>query len=206
MAGHNRETPGRPRTPAAAGQGDRRAGLRHSAVLRVGVLVRGGNSRQLCMIRNIAPGGLMVRVFSDVEPGEPIAIELRADRQLTGRIAWTCDGNAGIQFDRPVDVTDILAPLPATPGWRTRLPRLQVDRLAMIRTGSEISFADARSISQGGVRVICERPLQDGTPVILTLEGFRPLEGVVRWNRDGFCGISFNQVIPPGDLNRLLAS
>jgi hypothetical protein len=206
MAGHYRETSGRPPTPAVAGQGDGRAGLRHSAVLRVAVLVRGGDSRQLCMVRNIATEGLMVRVFSDVEPGEPIAIELRADRQLAGRIVWIRDGNAGIRFDRPVEITDILAPPPPKPGWRMRLPRLQVDRLAMIRSGSEISFADARCISQGGVRVVCERPLENGTPVILTLEGFRPLEGVVRWNRDGFCGISFNQVIPPGDLNRWLAS
>jgi len=33
-----------------------------------------------------------------------------------------------------------------------------------------------------------------------TLEGFRPLPGVVRWAADGTCGISFNGLIPFADL------
>jgi hypothetical protein len=82
----------------------------------------------------------------------------------------------------------------------------EVDRLAMIRAGSDISFASTRHISQGGVRVVCERPLAKGTPVVLTLEGFRPLQGMVRWNRGGCCTISFDRMVPPGELERWLAS
>jgi hypothetical protein len=204
MAGQYRETSQRPPSPAAP-ESERRTDPRHAAVLRVGVLVR-GDSRQLCLIRNIAPGGLMVRLFCDVEPGESVAIELRADRPLAGRIAWNRDGHAGIRFEQPVEVGDILAPPPLRPGWRARMPRLAVDRLAMIRAGSDISFASTRDISQGGVRVICERPIEKGTVIVLTLEGFRPLDGVVRWTRDGFCAISFDRMIPPGDLSRWLAS
>jgi len=204
MAGQYRETSGQSSSPAAP-ESEKRAQTRTPAVLRVGVLVR-GDSRQLCLVRDIAAGGLMVRLFCEVEPGEPVTIELRADRPLAGRIAWSRDGHAGIQFDQPVEVADILAPPPLRPGWRARMPRLAVDRLAMIRAGSDISFASTRDISQGGVRVICERPIEKGTAIVLTLEGFRPLDGVVRWTRDGYCAISFDRMIPPGDLSRWLAS
>ncbi len=36
--------------------------------------------------------------------------------------------------------------------------------------------------------------------VVVTLEGFRPLAGIVRWARDGFAGINFIQVIPIAEL------
>ena len=35
---------------------------------------------------------------------------------------------------------------------------------------------------------------------MLTLEGFRPLHGVVRWASGDQCGIAFNQLIPFGEL------
>ena len=184
---------------------DRREASRNMAVLRVAVLIR-GETRQLCLVRNISPGGLMARIFSDVAAGDPVEVELQADRRISGRIAWTQDGHAGLQFDRPIDIGDVLTPPALKAGWRLRMPRLPVDRLAMIRSGAEISFASTRNVSQGGVQVISERPLERGLAVVVTLEGFRPIEGVVRWQRDGCCGISFNQVIPPADLSRWLAS
>ena len=54
----------------------------------------------------------------------------------------------------------------------------------------------ARDISQGGVRIEYDGSLADGENVVLTLEGFEPVHAVVRWAREGECGLSFNQVIP----------
>jgi hypothetical protein len=173
-------------------------------VLRVGVLVRAG-TRQLCLIRRLSPRGLMVRLFSDVELGEAVVIELSEARRPSGRIACVAVGDAIIRFDRPADIGGILAPRIPRPAGPRRVIR-EVDRLAMIRAGSDISFASTRHISQGGVRVVCERPLAKGTPVVLTLEGFRPLQGMVRWNRGGCCTISFDRMVPPGELERWLAS
>ena len=206
MAEHHLEASGHSPSARESGGGDDRAAPRCVVVLRVGVLVRAGDSRQLCLVRNISPGGMMIRAFSAVEPDEPVTVELRADRPLRGRIVWTREGDAGIRFDRTVDVGDCLAPPPLAPGWRARAPRIDVDRLAMIRAGSDISFASARNISQGGVRLACERLIERGTQIVLTLEGFRPVEGVVRWNRDGLCGISFNQALAAAELSRWLDS
>ena len=132
-----------------------------------------------------------------------MAIEARPGRRLDGRVAWTRGDEAGIEFDRAIDLADAFA---ATAGRRPRRCRLAVDRLAMIRSGADISFASTRDITRGGIRVVCDRPLPKGAEIVLTLEGFRPLEGVVRWERNGYCAISFNQAIPSGDLTRWLAS
>jgi hypothetical protein len=35
---------------------------------------------------------------------------------------------------------------------------------------------------------------------VLTLENFRPVQAVVRWQKDGVAGIRFNQVLPFDDL------
>ena len=39
-----------------------------------------------------------------------------------------------------------------------------------------------------------------GAHVVLSLEKFRPVHGVVRWCQDGLAGIAFNQVIPFHEL------
>jgi Tfp pilus assembly protein PilZ len=57
-----------------------------------------------------------------------------------------------------------------------------------------------RDISQGGVKIETDHPFAVGENVVLTLDKFRPVEGVVRWYNEGLCGISFNQVIPFREL------
>jgi hypothetical protein len=184
---------------------ERRRSERVGTVLRVAVLVR-GDARQLCQVRNISAGGLSARVFCKLVPGEAVEIELTPHRRVSGRVAWRRRGEAGIAFDDPIADDELLAAGALRCGWRARLPRLPVDRLAMIRAGADISFASTRDISQGGVRVVCDRAPPKGARIVVTLEGLRPLAGVVRWERDGCCGISFNQIISTRELRRWLAT
>ena len=186
----------------AGDAGDRRGEARNLALLRVAVLIR-EERRQLCLVRNLAAGGLMARTFSTVEPGESVAVELSGGEPLAARIVWTQGNEAGIAFERPIALAEALAP---RPGGRARAPRLLLDRLAMIRAGADIAFASARDISPRGARLACEHPLERGAAVTLTFEGFRPIEGVVRWRRGGCCGIGFNRAIAPAELGRWLAS
>ena len=62
------------------------------------------------------------------------------------------------------------------------------------------ALVHARDISQSGVKIEGETLPGIGEEVVVTLEGFRPLPGVVRWSSDEHCGISFNQLIPFADL------
>jgi len=191
-----REAPAKP---------ERRRDQRHVTILKVGSLFIDGR-RELCLIRNISAGGLMVHVYSDIEPGAPLEIELQEGRRVAGVATWVEEGNVGIQADQPIDVAAMLAcPSNAGTSQRPRRPRIEVDRLATIRIGAFTYGANTRDISQGGVKLEIDRPIEPGTEIVLTLERFRPVHGVVRWCHDGECGVEFNQLIPLPDLVQWLS-
>ena len=181
---------------------ERRSTERHIKILRVGTVIVDGR-RELCLIRNISAGGVMAHVYSQLTPGQHVSVELKTSQAVTGRVVWTRGGNAGIQFDTSVDVAELLAaPQGVDNGWRPRTPRVEIDRMATLRVGARTSWVHARDISQSGVKIEAEAddaPAAD-EEVVITLEGFRPLPGVVRWAANGACGISFNALIPFGDL------
>ena len=179
---------------------ERRREARHLTILRVGTLVV-GRSRELCLIRNISAGGLMAHVYSPFAPGQALSVELKTNQPVAGKVTWVDDSNIGITFDAPIDVEDLLASQSAMDnGWKPRLPRVEVDRMATLRIGARTHWVSTLDISQGGIKVETDQPLDAGEEVVLTLEKFRPVHGVVRWCHEGTAGISFNQVIPFREL------
>lgn len=179
---------------------ERRQQERHMTILRVGAIVLDG-ARELCLIRNISAGGLMAHVYCALKPGQKVAVELKTNQQIAGSVKWVQDTNCGIAFDAPIDVAELLANPPVLPnGWRPRMPRVEVDRMATVRAGAQLSWVHLRDISQGGLKLETDQPLEPGKDVVVTPDGFRPVQGVVRWYKDGLCGVSFNQPIPFGEL------
>jgi hypothetical protein len=179
---------------------ERRREARHLTILRVGVLI-GPDGRELCLIRNIAAGGLMAHVYSCFAAGDAVAVEIKNDRPIAGRVQWVDASNVGIAFDAPIDVEEMLSHQATLGnGWRPRMPRVEVDRLATLRCGASVHGANTRDISQGGVKIETDHPLEAGAEVVLNLDGFRSLHGTVRWSGDGFAGIAFNQPIPFHEL------
>ncbi|HEY1607475.1 MAG TPA: PilZ domain-containing protein [Allosphingosinicella sp.] len=179
---------------------ERRRDSRHLTILRVGALI-GPEGRELCLIRNISAGGLMAHVYSRHEDGERVAIELKGNQQTPGKVIWIDDSNIGIEFDEPIDVAEILSNQTMLDnGWQPRLPRIEVDRLATLRSGARLYGVNTRDISQGGVKIECDQPLEVGKECVLTMEHFRPLQALVRWCEGGLAGLSFNQLIPFPEL------
>jgi len=179
---------------------ERRQDERFLKILRVGTLIVDGR-RELCLIRNISAGGVMAHVYSTLNKGGRVAIEFKAHQPVGGRIVWVSEANVGIQFDAQMDVAELLAnPAVLDNGWRPRTPRVEIDRMATLRAGARTWWVHARDISQNGVKVETDQPPEADAEVVLTLEGFRPLHGVVRWSGEDACGISFNTPIPFHDL------
>lgn len=186
----------------APGPPERRSGERHVKILRVGVLVLEGR-RELCLIRNVSAGGLMAHVYSPVKVGQQVTVELKTHEAIPGRVAWTRDSNAGVAFDDPVDIAELLAnPTTLDNGWRARSPRIEIDRAATIRIDGVPGPARICDISQSGVKIETEAELVIDGDVVITPKGFRPIAGVARWQADGRAGIVFNEVIR---LNELIA-
>jgi hypothetical protein len=187
----SRETPKPP---------ERRGQKRHMTILRVGT-IHLADRRELCLIRNISAGGLMAHVYSRLVLGERVAAELKTNQRIEGSVGWIEGSNVGITFDAPIDVEEILNnQTELDNGWRPRLPRVEVDRLATLRVGAELFGVSTRNISQGGVAVETDHALEPGQEVVLSLDKFRPLHGTVRWYQHGICGIAFNHVVPFREL------
>ena len=179
---------------------ERREGERYVTILRVGVLVIDGR-RELCLIRNISAGGLMAHVYSPVQSGQCVTVELKSNQAIEGKVEWVRDADAGIAFDTKVDVSQLLSnPQVLDNGWRPRLPRVEIDRLATVRVGARTYWVHTRDVSQGGVKIDTDQPLDVGTEVVITLENFRPLAGTVRWQKGRACGIAFNDLLPFEEL------
>ena len=109
---------------------ERREGERHMTLYRVGsILVE--DRRELCLIKNISAGGMMVRIYCPVVDGTPLTIELKSGQPIRGKVSWVKDNQVGVTFDQPVDVIDILSS--SMNGPRPRMPRIETDCFATSR-------------------------------------------------------------------------
>lgn len=182
---------------------ERRSSERYLSLLRVGAMLVDGR-RELCLIRNVSAGGMMIRAYSSIPCGAQIFVELKQSEPVAGVVQWVEDGLTGVAFDEPIDVVALLAP--AAGGPRPRLPRIEVSCTAWVREGANIVRARASNISQGGICVDARARLTSGADVVVTLLGLSPIPGVVRWSADGAYGIGFNRVLPLPDLMGWLQS
>ena len=178
---------------------ERREGQRHLSLFRVGSLLVNGR-RELCLIRNVSAGGMMIRAYCQLEPGAAISVELKHGSQVSGTVKWVQSDVVGVAFDPPIDVVGLLAG--TVDGAQPRMPRIEVDCLASVREDGTIHRVRVRDISQGGLKVamVGEVKLGLGSDVVVTLPGLLPQQGVTRWRHDGFYGINFNAVMPLSTL------
>lgn len=183
--------------PAPSADAERREGERHMTLYRVGsILVE--DRRELCLIKNISAGGMMIRLYCSIAQGASVTVELKSGQPILGKISWTRDHVAGIAFDLPIDVIDVLSA--TMDGPRPRMPRIETRCHATLREGANILRVRVCDVSQGGAKIACETILPRGIDVIVTLPGLEPLPGVTCWVDGGFIGVSFNRLLPLGEL------
>ena len=174
------------------GMPERRHDERHMTLLRVGSLMI-GERRELCLIRNISAGGMLIRVYSAIPADTRVSIELKQGEPIWGTTLWAKDELVGVSFDEPIDIPSLIATPPNSP--RPRMPRLEVHCTAWIRDDAVVHRTRVVNISQGGVRVEASNGLPVAAQVTVTLPGLSPEQGVVRWNDGEACGITFNRVL-----------
>jgi PilZ domain-containing protein len=176
---------------------DRRDGERMMTLYRVGsILVE--DRRELCLIKNISAGGMMIRLYCTVAEGTPVTVELKSGQPISGSINWTREHHAGITFDQQIDVIDILST--TMEGPRPRMPRIEASCHATVREGANVYRVKLCDISQGGVKIRCEAVLPEGSEVIISLPGMEPQRGIACWSDGGFAGVTFNRLLPLSEL------
>lgn len=180
---------------------ERRDGERHMTLYRVGSMAIDGR-RELCLIKNISAGGMMVRAYCEIPVGTPLTVELKSGQPVTGKVGWAKDSQLGIHFDTPIDVIEMLST--SMDGPRPRMPRVEIRAHAMVREGASMFRMRVHDISQGGVKVEGSRSLARNCEVVVTLGTLPPQAGVVRWHEDAMTGITFNRLLPLPVLVRWL--
>ena len=182
------------RTPDPA---ERREGERFLTLFRVGTVMI-GDRRELCLIKNISAGGMMIRPYCKVEPGTAVSVELKRGEQIPGSVNWVRDDSAGIEFNDRIDVVELLAS--SMEGPRPRMPRVEVRCIVSVRQGSNVYGMRAHDVSQGGLKVESPRDLEVGADVLVTLPGLPSKQAVVRWREGRSYGITFQRLIALPEL------
>jgi hypothetical protein len=160
--------------------------------------------RQLCLIRNVSCGGMLIRTYSDIGTGTRLSIEFKHGESVVGTVRWVKDGNVGLMFDHAIDVLQLLES--AMSGPRPRMPRVEIACTAWLRDDAVTHRAQAVDISQGGLKVRSSKPLRLRQQVVVTLGGLSPINAMVCWAQDDHYGICFNQVLQLQTLIRWLKS
>ena len=173
--------------------GERRDSERQLTLFRVGSMMI-GERRELCLIKNLSAGGMLIRAYCPIEPGTRLSVELKCGESVDGTARWVDNETVGVTFDQPVDVLDLLAT--SMKGPRPRMPRIAVECIACVREGAVVHRVQTLDVSQGGLKVATRQALAVGADVIVTLPGLAPIAGIVRWSERGCSGLTFNKVVP----------
>lgn len=168
----------------------RRQGDRHLSLLRVGSLLVDGR-RELCLIRNVSAGGMMIRAYSDIAPDTAVTVELKQGEPISGTVRWTKDDCIGVSFDQAIDIVDVISA--SSDGPKPRMPRVEIDCTGWVREDGTVQRIRAANISQGGLRLVGAADLPVGAEVVVTLLDLPPTPGVVRWKDDEAVGVGFNK-------------
>jgi hypothetical protein len=185
-----------PCTPEPADSPDRRSGLRALSILRVGRVVW-DDLDQLCVVRNISPGGIMLECLHAPAVNQTVLVELRSDKRMTGQVRWASEGKVGIQFDREINVEQMLredrSPLLRV---RPRAPRfVRRGEMRLIVDGETVP-ARVTDISIVGVSCRPELPVKAGEPIVAALDGVGATNAEVRWVRGDLTGVRFEKPLP----------
>jgi len=176
---------------------DRRDGERYLTLFRVGAMTIDGR-RELCLIKNISEGGMMIRPYCDLVEGTALTIELKTGYSVPCTVTWLRDGSVGVEFAAPVDVVEILSN--AQEGPRPRMPRIEVECFATVRDGAMVHRMRVHDVSQGGVKLETAVVLTKGADLVVSLPGLDPQPAAVRWTEAGHLGVTFNRLLPLAEL------
>ena len=184
--------------PSPPTQPDRRGADRYLSLLRVGAIMV-GDRRELCLIRNISAGGMMIRAYSNIPIGTALSVELKQGDPVSGVVKWV-EGGA---HRRHVQRADRRRP---TCLLRQEMGRVRASRVSRsIATPGCVRTVDLirirlMNISQGGLCVESHGRLTVGGDIVITLPGLTPAAGVVKWSDSEAYGLAFNRALVLSEL------
>ena len=189
--------------PVAGADADRRGGDRYRTVWRIAKVTREGDVG-LWRVRNMSDRGMMLAADVPVAVGEKLEIALSDAVVVRGKVVWAEGGRLGVEFDREVDVADVLKQLAAeqrASGYRQ--PRLPVHTRAELVTDEGTSAIELVDLSQSGAGYVHDGHLEVGKEVELVLGSGIRRKAIVRWARGTRGGLWLTQPLDRADLESI---
>ena len=175
---------------------DSRRAERQALILRV-ALISSAARAHFCLVKNISPLGLQVKVFGRFPADAAVTIRVGDEEPLYGRVAWVEQPHAGIEFDSPVDPDALLRIAQKCPVTRRRsLPRATAMARAALRSNGRTYGVELRDISASGAKVRTGRIKSLEGSIVLTLPDLPPMKAFVRWTDGEYAGLSFATPLP----------
>lgn len=186
---------------------ERRSGERHVAVMLI-AKISCQKGQTICRIRNISAMGARIETNLAVQPGQSISLELRSDLHMTGKIMWFNNGNAGIQFDAPIDVARFLHRSESKiDRIKARAPRYDCFANIMIVTDHGCFSCTMPDIGLSGAgisNIPARAKLRTGHIVKIIADGISSHHASVAWVDGNRAGIKFRHPLKYTDLQEWL--
>ena len=175
---------------------DRRSSEREKMILRVGLLTDAARPG-FCLVKNISPTGAQVKLYGHAEVGSDVTFRLGDEDPVAGRIAWVCNGLAGIKFETTVEPALLLrAAQKLAPTKRRSSPRVNTVAQVLLRTGGKSHAAVLCNICTSGVKIRISKPVQFAPSTSIMLPGLPPMKAHVRWTNETQVGLVFDNPLP----------
>lgn len=150
-----------------------------------------GDQRRECAIRKISALGATLRGVVTM-PGDEVAVELPSGQRPAGTIDWVSGGEAGIRFNKPIDMLALInRNLLSQPTERRAMPRVELRCRLHLKWGASVAPAMLRNISARGLQVQGDDLPPRGTFVQVFIEGLIVPSGEVVWTKGNLAGIEF---------------
>lgn len=166
---------------------------RHLFFFRLGTLFGDGEQRPVEILA-LAESGAIVRTGDGLEEGSLRVLELNSHHRFEVRVEWSSDRLAGLEFVDREHVRATLAGRDRAHPYRA--PRLELEAEVVLRLGETCVTAQAKDVSEGGIKVELAGPGHVGREASVIVPGMPPVAGRILWCRDGRAGISFERPLP----------
>lgn len=192
--------------PAPEGPGaEQRAAPRVTLLIRAAKLVS-AQGEFVCVIRDVSETGVSVRLFHALPGCKEFALHMPGGAVYEISRVWEKGNEAGFTFAQPVAVNQLVNESSEYP---KRGLRLGLCFPVMVHMLSGSFEALIENLSQQGARMACDRLLAIDQTVRLVLPdgGPKPREvrAKIRWRRDNYYGVVFDDTFTLGEFARLAA-
>lgn len=163
----------------------------------------------ICRIRNISAMGAQIETDAALMKDWPVALELRSDLKMHGRVAWFDGGLAGVQFETAIDVNRYLARSESRiDRIKVRAPRFQCNASIFLVADSQCIVSRATDISLSGMGLAdlpARAMLKNDQVVSIVADGLSLHKASVTWSQGDRMGLRFRHPLKYTDLQDWLA-